>query len=265
MNAGRKSALRPKSVRNRSKVRRDALNLEYLRFVRDEAKPDVIAIGPDYEPLSVYNTYHYPLEHQFEEVNLQNGYTIYYVNRKVMPQWKDLTHKMKIDMFLMLCEEQEQSLYTFNPHIHPDLISELKGKDIVSSLGKRMSRYMRKLGAAPMHYAFVVEVHGKGGEATRPHIHGMALVNDIKQGDAVRLAAGMAAGQDVKGRGKLASGNQGRFYQYIAGKSWSSYISKNFNRTHPDVNRHPLVFSRNAKAISRAFYNQIVGRDVDSP
>jgi hypothetical protein len=225
----------------------------------------VSSIVTDYEQLSVYSTYYFPLSFQFEEDHLANGMTRYHYDRRIMPEWKDLTNTMKLDMFLLNCEEKFGSLYTFNPHIHPELLIELEGKDLVTELGKRMARYLGVLGEEPKHYAFVVEGHGKDGKPTRPHVHGMAMVRDEKQADAVRLAVGKAAGQDIKGRGKLPSGNQGRFYAFVEGKSWSGYMSKNIAKDIPNVNRRPIVISRVATQVCRSFYNYVVGRDLLPP
>lgn len=241
--------------------RRDALILEYLRTVRDIAKAEMVAKGVRLQPLSVYSSSVYPLTFQFKEKMEKGGGVIYDYKREKMPQWKDLTECAKIEIFQLFCEEWKDCLYTFNPKIHPDLISELSGKDLVSGLRSRAKRRLDRLGELPMHYCFVVEGHDAKGALVGLHLHGMAMVEDRTQAEQVKLAMGRAAGQEVRGRGKLPSGNLGRFYYYKEGKSWAGYITKSMGRRHPKIGRRSLVFSRPAVQLTREFYEYITGQE----
>lgn len=258
LSAGRKSAPAALSDRASAKQRRDTAILEYLRVARELAKEE---LGECAGPLSVYSsTYLFPIRFQIVENETGKGYVTYKYNSVPMPHWNDLTIRLKVELFQMLCEEWDKSLYTFNPHIHPDLLSELAGKDLVAALRERTKRRLDRIGRLPRCHFFVVEGHDGKGVPKRLHIHGMAAVEDERQANAVRLAMGRAAGQDEKRRSKLPSGNHGKFYRYEAGKSWAGYILKNIDREHHSISRRKFVFSRAAVQVTREFYNFITGR-----
>jgi hypothetical protein len=257
----RKKNRYPKRVRQRMKIDRDALIVEYLRTIRDIAKSEMPKSGASIEPLSVYNTQYFPLRYQFKEVRKENGRIQAVTDRHPMPEWKDLTTRAKVELFQLLCEEWGNILYTFNPKIHPDLERELHGKDVVKAIGRRVKRQLAPLGHLPQHHFFIVEGHDGKGAPVKLHIHGMAVVESEAQAIAVKSAVGKAAGQDTKGRRKLPSGNHGRFYYYESGKSWAGYITKNVERRDPRISRRSYVFSRLAVQISREFYEIITGQD----
>jgi hypothetical protein len=242
------------------KIERDALLLEYLRTIRDIAKSELLESGASIEPLSVYNTEYFPLSFQFNEVKLQDGRILAVTDRYPMPEWKDLTIRAKVELFQLLGEEWENSLYTFNPKIHPDLERELSGTDFVSAIRRRVKRRLAPIGRLPQHYFFVVEAHDGKGAPVKLHVHGMAVVESEAEANAVKSAMGKAAGQDTQGRKKLPSGNRGQFYYYEAGKSWAGYITKNVGRRDPRIKRRSYVFSRPAVQISRQFYEFITGQ-----
>lgn len=246
--------------RNHMRMERDALNLEYLRVVRNVAKAEIVESGYALEPLSVYSSNYFPLRFQFREKTISDGNIKASYLRYPMPEWKDLTIKGKLDIFCLYCEEWDNSLYTFNPKIHPDLIDSLKAAAVVRELGRRTQRRLRKLGNLPRRHFFIVEARNKVGAPVSPHIHGMAMVEDDRQAKAVKDAMGRAAGQEEKGRGKLPSGNLGRFHYYEEGKSWTGYITKNLANGRSDFGRQAYVFSREANQISRAFYEFITGK-----
>jgi hypothetical protein len=241
-------------------VDRDAQIIENLRTLREIAIEESGLKLAEIDPLSVYTSYPFPLVWQFKEIPLDHGRVEFSHNDVPMPHWNDLTIRLKVELFLLLCEEWDDLLYTFNPHIHPELIKELRGKILVSELRGRAKRRLSRLGNLPKHHFFVVESHNSKGEPVRPHIHGMAMVENAKQAKAVRLAMGKAAGQDQKGRGKLPSGNSGTFYYYQKGKSWGGYILKNVHKPSAHSIRRSFVFSRPAIQATRSFYNYITGQ-----
>lgn len=234
--------------------------LEYLRTVRDLSRAEMMSAGTKPAPLSVYDSYYFPLRFQFIEINKSNGKIKYIYNKISMPQWKDLSNYMKIELFQLMCEDLDESLYSFNPKIHPDLVAELKGKDLVAALARRMRRELVRLGDKPRHHVFVVEGHDRKGGATDLHIHGMAMVEGKGQAHDVLRASGRAAGQDVKGRGRLPSGNSGEFCYYVVGKSWARYMTKNVDRVHSAITRRSVVFSRRAIQLTKAFYERVTGQ-----
>lgn len=262
--AGQKSSPTRSLRRNASKIQRDRLNLEYLRHCRDEAMAVFDLDRSRDGPLSVYDTRYFPIYYQFKEEKNDIGKIRYSYNEYKMPDWNDITNEMKLGLLQLASEEWGECLFTFNPHIHEELLRELYGRDRVKSLAKRMARYLKGLGYAPSHYAFVVEEHGKNGKPTRLHIHGMALVSNDRQAKAVTEAAAKAAGQIVKGRGKLPSGSHGRFCYFEPGKSLGGYMLKNADKRLKASKRRNLVISREATQFIRIFYNRITGRDADT-
>ena len=255
--ARRKSAPVPRRITN---LARDAKILEDLRNLREIAAEESGSTASTLAPLSVYSTYPFPLMWQMKETVNSMGFIEYNYNSLPMPHWNDLTTRLKIELFQILCDEWENLLFTFNPHIHPDLLTELKGKELVSELRQRAKRRLTRLGELPKHHFFVVETHNGKGDLVRPHIHGMAMVADDKQAQAVKIAMGKAAGQDQKGRGKLPSGNSGKFYYHKIGKSWAGYILKSIDKPSPISERRVFVFSRPAVRVTREFYNFITGQ-----
>lgn len=269
----RESAAAIKKYRREYRKQRDSLILGDLRALRDIARAEIVASGGKIEPLSVYGSVYFPLIHQMREkpTKIDNGFVKgvdgirFECDSMNMPQWKDLSMPMKMELFQLLCEEHGKCLYAFNPKIHPDLLKELKGKDLVSSIRQRMKAELDRLGDLPRHHIFVVEGHSRAGLSVDLHIHGMAMVSDAMQAKEMMRATGRAAGQEVKGRGKLASGNSGKFCYYEKGKSWVRYITKSSAKSLPGVSRRHEVFSRPAVQKTKEFYEFVTGQDSHDP
>lgn len=269
----RKSAAAISKYRREYRKHRDSLILGDLRALRDIARAEIVASGRKIEPLSVYTSVYFPLIHQMREkpTKIDNGFVKgvdgirFECDSMNMPQWKDLSMPMKMELFQLLCEEHGKCLHTFNPKIHPDLLKELMGKDVVSSIRQRIKAELDRLGELPKHHVFVVEGRSKAGLARDLHIHGMAMVSDTQQASEMVRATGRAAGQEVKGRGKLASGNRGEYCYYEKGKSWVRYITKNSGKAVPGVSRRHEVFSRPAVQMTKEFYELVTGQDCCDP
>lgn len=250
----RKRATYSKRKRDRMKVERDQLNLEYLRCVRDVAKSEMRQPAT---PLSVYSSSSFPLSFQFKEAIGTDGRVKYSYNTLPMPSWNDLNIDTKVSLFQMFSEEWPECLYAFHIKIHHDLHHSLGDAGLVKMINKRIKSKLSSLGELPRHYFFVVETHDRDGKEVLPHLHGVAMVEDEKQALAVKKAIAEAAGQGSGGRPKLHKGSKGEFCYFEPGKSFPRYMLKQKAKGAKAFGRKPYVFSRKANQVTRDFYEFI--------
>ena len=181
-------------------------------------------------------------------------------NGKPMPQWKDLSQWMKVNMGTIVCFEWD--LLTFNINLHPDLEAELvAGGNVRRDLMERVRSHVRRCLRQNREYFFVIEGHQKGTAApTHLHMHGAIASHSEKERKALRVALGKAAGHGVGGRSSVARARHTRWFTVIQA-AYGNYLFKFTRRNDPRPDDRRLVMSRPMTQAAKMFWNDIARPD----
>ena len=171
-----------------------------------------------------------------------------------MPKWNDLLIETKISLFQLFAEEWPKSLYAFHIKIDPEFRKGISDAALVAQMNKRVRSRLNSISDLAALHFFVVEAHSKKGEDVAPHLHGMVMVEDEDEAEAVRNAISKAAGQGFGGRPKLHKGSKGEFCYFEEGKSFPRYMLKHKDKGASRFGRKPFIFSQKANRFTRDLY-----------
>lgn len=130
-------------------------------------------IGRPPEPMSVWNKIDHPDDQPYAPAHS-------------LPQWDNLTEAMK--MFIAWDVGMEFGVgITFTAHIDPGMVERWSASDTLPrNVEQRLRRAMQAQGIGELPICYVLEARSQTGKsATRPHLHGFALCDEIT--DATRL------------------------------------------------------------------------------
>lgn len=177
-------------------------------------------------------------------------------NGRPMPQWRDLSQWMKVNLAVIVCFEWD--LLTFNINLHPELESELVAKgNVRHALAERARKHLSRSVGRKREYFFVIEGHEKhSGAQTHLHIHGAIA---IRSGDDVKNvmgALGRAAGHDVRGLKKTPRALHSEWFKIVQA-AYANYLFKFVRRPDPRLDEKRLVLSQGMNQAAHMFWNDI--------
>lgn len=252
----RKSGIRAKRRREARRLLRDK---KILRFIEGYAESGAAAhrrLGEQIEPLSVYlgkpgNPFNETLA-PFPVRNQENG--------RPMPQWKDLSVWLKVQLAVMVLHEW--TFQTFNIHLHPDLESSWvgNGRDVRMAIRDRLRRELDSLLTPRREFFFVVEGWSKHTRSpTRLHIHGGAAIYEPGDDQKIEDAAARACGHGLKGYSNQPRAVHSDEFTR-AGPAYINYLFKSVSRHDDRLPDRRLTMSRSVVEAARDFWDTITGR-----
>ena len=183
-------------------------------------------------------------------------------NGRPMPQWKDLTSWLKMQLAVMFLDQWQ--FQTFNIHIHRDLESKWvgEGRDVRVMMRDRLRRELDDCVRLGLEHFFVIEGWSKRAKGpTLLHIHGGAAIYPDEPTDAANImsAAGRAAGHGLKGFAKQSRAEHGREFTRD-GPRYINYLFKSVRRKDDRLNDRRVTMSRSVVKSTREFWQAITGQ-----
>ncbi len=255
--ADRKTGQRRRREREAKRLVRDRKILAKLRLLVAEAERRHAEFDEPVEALSVF----YGKEDKPTSWELSPFPMGKQVNGRPMPQWKDLSQWMKVSIATVVCHEWD--LLTFNINLHPALEAELVATgEVRAKLSERVRKHIVRAIGPGREYFFVVEGHSSlTGAQTYLHMHGAIATRAPGELELVKGALAKAAGQDLKGRRRVARSVHAAWFKTIRA-AYMDYLFKFTLRRDPRLDEKRLVMSNAMTQAARDFWNDIARPDL---
>jgi hypothetical protein len=260
LEADRKRKIRRARRREAKRLIRDRKIYRLLRFRHDIGMQRARFARLPISPLSVYlpdqRTPKGKFAAQFPVTHQRNG--------SVMPQWKDLSKWLKVQLAVMVLHSWR--LITFNINLHPDIEERMVHNDqnVRKVLMASMGRELRLVsGLKDREFYFVIEGWSKTTRAaTGLHVHGAMVVWEDDGEKAVDLVAAVAraCGHGVAGRKAPRRAIHAKPFE----RERPGYVDYLFKATKKGDarldDRNRLAMSRTAVDGTRHFWEVITGQ-----
>lgn len=251
----RKTGHRTRREREAKRLTRDRKIFANLRLLAAQSERRHNQFDEKIDPLSVYmGKAHRPGSWELSPFPVKRQ-----DNGKPMPQWKDLSQWMKLQLATIVCHEWD--LLTFNINLHPELEAELVARgEVRTALSERVRKHLGRVVTSGREYFFMIEAHAKGtGAATHIHMHGAIATYDRNEREIIKNALAKATGHDINGRKRVPRAVHSAWFTEIQA-AYGNYLFKFARRADPRLDEKRLVMSRSMTQAAQLFWEDITGK-----
>ncbi|GGA49721.1 hypothetical protein GCM10011395_20030 [Sphingomonas psychrolutea] len=180
---------------------------------------------------------------------------------KHLPRWHKLSEAMK--MFIAFDLGMEHRVcFSITANIDPRMIGRwaTAGSDIMPNFEQRIRRAMKRQGISSLPFAYIVETKTKrGSRQSRPHIHGLAVCEDLLDATRLQVALEQALvpGLTWQGRGRAVwvkpayDKDAPIVGEFLGRGSWMDYIIKNAHRYDVRLGKRRVFISHSLTDLIR--------------
>ncbi len=254
----RKSGHRARRAREAKRLVRDRKIFRFLRVHKVQSEGRHRLLREQAEPLSVYTgKQDHPRGHAltvFPVTKQPNG--------RPMPQWKDLSAWMKVQVAALAMHNWD--FLTFNVQLHPDLEARLVGErqDPRTYIRDRLRKELKKAYHPRAEWYFVIEgVSTRTKAPTFLHLHGGIALYEGTTQEVVKNAVLAATGHNRQGATKVPRALHAKPFR-TEQAAYATYLFK-YARRHDDrLPERRLTMSSEMTGAARSFWEMITGRPI---
>jgi hypothetical protein len=238
-----KSGIRQRKATERQRRDRDVWLLDAIYAAGQAHKEFAAASGAPMDALTVYVSNPFPLQGMYPD--------------KVIPTWNRLSAWMKVQLFIMLMAEYDDTFITFSVNIHPSLLAKWQNrKDIAKLIGERARKEVTNKLGSQVPFFFLLEGRDKVGKEVKLHIHGGALTPSAGQQVQLIDAIGRACGQGIGNRRMTHRARDWAAYRGGKGR-YGNYITKNMQKNDHRISDRKLFASRAITQAAAEFWDLV--------